>query len=250
MIVLQDREAEDSADTGWLASFDKATGKERWRTEWMDTCCAYTSPHVIQGDQGDRLLVPLSGRLEEFNLETGESLWKVEHMIAQIVSGLAVEDDIMCTVGGAHNDRGMVCFRLLPEGPPEELWHTEGSGGAGAPQVASPVLYKGRLFMTEVGGRAQALDVMTGEGLWKRRIGRGASIHASMVAGDDKVYVVDLYGNATVIQVDDPIHILARNVFIGGGATPAITEDCLVLRGNNELACIATKPRKSAPSAG
>lgn len=236
VVLLQDREDSGSLDTGWLASYDRETGEERWRREWMDTCCAYSSPFVLETEGRERLLVPLSGRFEEVDPSTGEVLWKVDHLQAQLVGSLAIEGDVVCLSGGAHHDRGTVCYRLAPEGPFEELW-SQFLGPA--PHVASAVIYRGKLFMVQQGGRITAVEAETGKPLWRRRIGLGGFYFASLVAGDGKVFAVDTVGNTVVVGVEDKMRILGRNRFVGSGASPAVTPSCFLLRGVSELACLA-----------
>lgn len=56
VIVVQDREYGGTEDVGWMASFDKTTGNELWRNEWVDTCCSYSTPLVTERGGGTSTL--------------------------------------------------------------------------------------------------------------------------------------------------------------------------------------------------
>ncbi|HZO07851.1 MAG TPA: PQQ-binding-like beta-propeller repeat protein, partial [Myxococcota bacterium] len=109
------------------------------------------------------------------------------------------------------------------------------------PQLPTPVLYRGVLYMINDGGILTTLDPATGKALKQGRL-REAVDHyfASPVAGDGKVYFVSKSGIASVLTAgpeQEPLSVadLAEEV----AATPALGDGRLYLRTRSSLYCFA-----------
>ena len=109
------------------------------------------------------------------------------------------------------------------------------------PQLPTPVLYRGVLYMINDGGILTTLDPATGKALKQGRL-RGAvdQYFASPVAGDGKVYFVSKSGIASVLKAgpeQEPLSVadLAEEV----AATPALGDGRLYLRTRSSLYCFA-----------
>ena len=106
------------------------------------------------------------------------------------------------------------------------------------PQLPSPLLYGGVLYMVNDGGIVTALDPGTGEMLSQGRLaGAVDAYYASPVAADGKIYFVSELGLAAVIRPLDPgekspeldvvrVNPLGESVY----ATPAIAPSRLYIR--------------------
>jgi hypothetical protein len=253
VIIAQDQESVKNDDVGWLAAFDKKTGRQIWRRDWDDTCCSYSTPLIVEHEAGQRLLFAHSGSVEEYDLSSGETLWEHFFPINQMVSSIVADKDVLCVAGGAHNVKGATCVRLSGTGKDTEvevLWETT----QGAPETASPVLYDGKLFMVTSQGIVTCIDAVSGERLWRRRLA-GGSYHVSLVAGDGKVYVPNAGGVTTVIALEPEIRVLAENALDRGStASPAIAGGALLMRtrthlvriGKEEVARGGGSPRTAA----
>lgn len=109
------------------------------------------------------------------------------------------------------------------------------------PQLPTPVLYRGVLYMINDGGILTTLDPRSGDVLKRARLREAVdSYYASPVAGDGKVYFVSRGGLATVLAAgaeQRPLSVadLADEVV----ATPALADGRLYLRGKGSLYCFA-----------
>ena len=66
--------------------------------------------------------------------------------------------------------------------------------------------------------------------------------HASLAAGDGKVYFLGIEGNCTVVQAGTEGKVLATNKLSGTFyATPAISDGIIYLRGYGRLVAIQGK---------
>jgi outer membrane protein assembly factor BamB len=239
VILLQDREEGNAEDRGWVVALDKKTGDLLWRDEWMDTCCSYTTPVLVDRGSKQILLVTTSHQANAYDPDTGARLWQVAHRNIQPVPSVAVWEDFVAFPGAIH-DALLSTFRFgaLDE-EPEFLWATRQS----VPDMPSPLYYNGRLYTLHGRGVMVSRNPLTGRAFWRRRLPRG-TYRAALVAGDGKIYAFSANGTTAVIDATiREFNVLRRNrIGTGGsGATPAIAGGCLLLRGSNHLFCIEKK---------
>lgn len=241
VVVVQDREEAYNEDLGWMAAYDSATGDEIWRKQWDDTCCSYSTPLLWRRPgAGEELVFAYSGAVVGHDPKTGERLWRHEYNMWQFVGGLAAQGDVLCVLGGAHNNKGNLCIRVT--GPSrgatiEQLWYERRR----APETSSAVLYGGRLYAVTEGGVMSCYDALSGKLHWAEDLEPGRGFRASLVAGDGKVYAHPTWGPTAVIDATTDEHrIVAWNDLEDGGnnATPAIAGGCLLLRTADRLYCI------------
>lgn len=114
-------------------------------------------------------------------------------------------------------------------------WHYDRS----VPQLPSPLIYGGVLYMINDGGIMTALDPATGQALVQSRLqGAVDNFFASPIAADDKILVVSESGKAVVLKADGALTILAVND-LGDAvyATPALEDGQLYVRTRSALYC-------------
>ncbi len=234
VIVAHDRENGDRP-TGRLFAFDKTTGEELWEQSWSDSCCSYTTP-VIRRQGSSEEVIFLKGRsVAAFDAKSGEPLWSQPIDISQPVASPLLVEDLLVVFSGAHNIRHGAVMRLAGEGKETEieiLWETNQL----IPQTSTPLLYDGRLYSVVKNGTVACFDLSTGTSLWRRRVRGSGGFHASLVAGDGKIYVSSKSGTVNVIDVREGFGLLASNQLEGGvNATPALTGRSILLRTASSL---------------
>lgn len=245
LIVVQDKEWAETEDIGWMGAFDAETGEELWRNRWTETCCAYSTPLIWQRGEDTEMVFAHSGVVVGYDPSTGEQLWEYTYPMLQFVASLVVSgEDLLCALGGAHNNRGNLCLRLTGRGKEtqlEELWYNRHL----APESASAVLYQGNLYAVTERGAMVSYDPISGDIRWRGRLGKGRGYRSSLVAGDGKVYAVATDGFTAVVDANatDSLEALAYNQLGEGGnnATPAVAGGCLIIRSHNELFCIESE---------
>ena len=100
------------------------------------------------------------------------------------------------------------------------------------PEVPSPLLYRGRLYLTRNGGIVTCLDAATGKVIYRARAGAPGAYFASPVAAAGRVYLASGEGVVTVIAAGkEQLEVLARNE-LGEEivATPAILGNAIFVR--------------------
>lgn len=298
----------DQSRGSFVAAFDAASGRERWRTPRPEALSGHSTPVVLErAGSPARLVLPGSFRLDAYDLRTGEVAWFANGLPSEMKSGPVLHDGGAVLVVGygsplnepgqqvklppyaewraAHDadkdgrvvkaeadatsreyfdfidldkdgsvseaewrtnqammaaENGLLAFRSDLAGDVTRsglLWTHRRS----VPQLPTPVLYRGVLYMVNDGGILTTLDPLTGATLKQGRL-RGAvdSYYASPVAGDGKVYFTSRSGIATVLEAgpeQKPLSVsdLADEVV----ATPALSDGRLYLRTHGALYCFA-----------
>jgi outer membrane protein assembly factor BamB len=124
-------------------------------------------------------------------------------------------------------DHGLLAIRVK-ENKPEVIWRENTS----IPEVPSPLLYQGRLFLVRNGGVATCLDAVTGRVIYRARIGAPGAYYASPIAAGGRVYLASSEGVVTVISAGgDQLKIASHNE-LGEEmiATPAIAGHSIYIR--------------------
>ena len=124
-------------------------------------------------------------------------------------------------------DHGLLAIR--PQGDTATVLWRENSS---IPEVPSPLLYQGRLFLVRNGGIVTCLDASTGKVVFRSRPRAPGAYYASPIAADGRIYLASSEGAVTVISaVEDSLVVVARNQ-LGEDivATPAIAGDTIYVR--------------------
>jgi outer membrane protein assembly factor BamB len=103
--------------------------------------------------------------------------------------------------------------------------------------AASPLVYRGLLYLVKNGGLLATVDPESGEILRQDRIpGVEGSIFASPVAADGKLFILNESGKLAVLQSGRDWHVLAVNDLADNCyATPAIADGVIVVRSERDL---------------
>lgn len=239
IIVFRDREKDKAGLLGWIAAYDKKSGERLWQRKWDDTCCSYTTPIVLEGESGTEILVTQARRLVSFDAETGKRRWRVGQEIDQPVGSPLTAGDTLCSASGAHGTKNVACWQLRANSEgrmsPKMLWNMR----RGVNSISTAILYNGLLFSVTDYGGMYCWDPSNGRTLWRNRIGSDG-FSASLIAGDDKVYVFSRFGPAWVVAAKREFELLAENDLPHKDvvATPAIADGCLLVRTRDHLMCV------------
>ena len=118
-------------------------------------------------------------------------------------------------------------------GSPSVLWRMQKF----LPNVPSPLLYRGVMYLIKDGGILTAVDPKTGEVLKQGRLtGALDTYYASPVAGGGHVYLLSQPGKMTVVKAGNPWEIAWSADFEEETyATPAIVGDSMYVRTRSAL---------------
>ncbi len=255
-VVFAHDGVEDVVLAGTLAlkAYDPGTGAERWTVRGLpvSTC---TTPVSTDGllffagwspGKADAPM-PTWERLLESDDKDGAgfiTIDKANPMWKGVMRGLDADKDGRLTreewqrfvdmVGRGEN----VILAVRPGGTGDiTTTHVAWKQTRGVPYVASPLAYRGRLYVVKDGGMVSCFEGRTGKAVYEQeRLGVLGSYYASPVAADGRIYFCSVSGTVVVIEAGDRLEVLARNA-LGERlvATPAIVDNTIYVRTDKAL---------------
>ncbi len=113
------------------------------------------------------------------------------------------------------------------------------------PNVASPLVYDGVVYLAKDGGIVSALDAKTGKLLKAGRLPEAIGKYfASPVAASGRVYFFDAAGVLSVVEAGAQWRVLQTlPLGEGGNATPALVDDRIYVRTHENLYCFGKPSR-------
>ncbi len=233
-----------------VMALDKSTGKEIWkqerRTDARDECLhSYTSPYLYREGKREFLLIHGADYITAHQLKDGTELWRAGSFNPKerynpnfrfVASPVATAGLIV--VPTAKN--GPV-IGLNPDAQSDttnsmqkRVWTLE----RGSPDVPSPLINQGIVYLNRENGALIALDAKTGNQIYQERAYEQRH-RASPVYGDGKIYLTARDGTVTVVKAGRNYEVLSKNE-IGEqiSASPAISNGRIYLRSFDALYAI------------
>lgn len=238
----------DDPEGPFLVALSLETGDELWRVARNDDSERNWSTPFIYEDPSDGVVqVVVNGWpcVVSYQLVDGTELWRIRGGGDNPVpTPFAVDGRIYIT--SAHGDHAPIHvvhptargdLTDLRDSAPNDafLWSVD-RGGA---YMSTPVVCGDYLYLGNSNGIVRCFHARTGEKMYEERLGSGAGVIASLIAGDDKVYCASENGNVYVLPSGPTFELLAVNP-MGHPcfATPAISEGVIFIRTTTELIAI------------
>ena len=237
----------------WVVlALDKMTGKEIWKhnrkSDATDECeQAYTSPILYRDAEREYLVVHGADYVTAHSLEDGNEIWRCGGLnpvmgynpsLRFVASPVATEGLIV--VPSAKN--GPV-LGIDPAAKGDitdskwQLWKLR----QGTPDVPSPLIHEGLIYLCGERGNLTCLDAATGEQLYRERTHRHRH-RASPVYADGHIYLTSRDGIVNVVKAGRKFEIVARNsIEEAVAASPVISNGTLYLRSYQALYAIGKK---------
>ncbi len=232
----------DHEGQSYLYALDKLNGKTIWKAR-RDEPTEWSTPLVIQANSGKQVVLNGQNCVRGYDLENGQELWRCAGQTARPVAS-AVSVGNLVIVGSGFRGSYMAAFRLDGRGNLEGTDAVAWSIDRDTPDIASPLLSKGRLYFHKgKSGVLSCLDAATGKLHYgPSRIPGISRTYASPIAAGGYVYLTGRSGTTVVITDSDELQIVATNsVGEGVDATPAPADDQLLIRGEEHLFCIEAR---------
>jgi outer membrane protein assembly factor BamB len=236
----------------WLVAMDKTTGKEIWKFHRKtdakgESPQAYTTPCLWQEGKEMCLVVVGCDYATCHRLTDGSEVWRLSGLNPKastshriITSPVAVDDVLVLPTC-----RELLVFAMKPgargniaPGHANELWQK----AKGAPDVPTPVIYDGLLYLCGADGFLTCWDARTGKSHYDHQRLHPSRYRASPVYADGKLYLTSRDGNFTVVKTGTEFKVLATNTLPDEfTASPAISNGRIYLRGFETLYAIQAK---------
>lgn len=235
-------EGNPKTQESFVVALDKVTGQEIWKhqriSDGRDECeHSYASPILYRDKEREYLLSHGNDYIIAHSLKDGSELWrcgdlnpkgKYNTTLRFVASPVAVPG--MIVVPSAKN--GPV-FCLKPDGSgditdKESAFYWKKPNGT--PDVPSPIIHDGLVYLLRESGNLVVVDAKTGEQLYEKRT--VADRHrASPVLADGKLYTCARNGTVSVIKAGREFEILSQNKLEGDlSASPAFANGRIYFR--------------------
>jgi len=235
-----------------VVAIDSATGKEVWKVDrksdgHSECLHSYASPCLWLRGTEARLITHGNDYAVAHNLTDGAEVWRAGDLnpkdrynstLRFVASPVAVGNLIVIPTAknGAVVGVKPEATGLLGPGVVGEAWRID----KGTPDVPSPVVYDGRVYLCRETGVLTVLDAVTGKQIYSERAHAG-TYRGSPVAADGKIFLTAKDGTFTVVQAGPELKILAKNKLPDQfTASPAISNGRIYLRGFESLYAIGS----------
>jgi outer membrane protein assembly factor BamB len=230
----------------FIAAYDLENGAELWRTAREGEIPTFSTPAIYRGPTGDEI-VTNGTRVRGYDPKTGALLWHLGPNSEIAVGSPVVTQDLIYVTAGYPPVKPIYAIRpgsrgdlALPEGVSrsEALAWSKSKGGT---YIPSPLVYRGLFYTNENNGLLSCYDAVTGELLYRARIGgTGGAYSASPIAADGRLYFTTEEGETFVVEAGREYRLLAKNRVDGIVlSTPAASDGLLVIRALDRVYGIA-----------
>jgi len=239
-LIHGDRKAETQEAV--VVCIDAATGEGIWQHQrqsdaYDENKHSYASPTIYRDDEGEMLLTHGADYLIAHSLEDGSELWRCGglnpqganyHPTLRFVSSPVAVDNLI-VIPTAKNGP-TVGVRPHGEGDITNTSHVVWQYPNNTPDVPSPLVFDGLVYLCRENGNLQVLDAKTGEEIYQNRTVRDRH-RASPVLADGKLYLTSRNGVITIVKTGREFKILEQND-IGEemAASPVISNGTIYLR--------------------
>jgi outer membrane protein assembly factor BamB len=209
IFLYQDQEASASG-TGFVAAFDKKTGRTVWHTPRAETV-GWGTPVVVRAGDRDELVVSGQRRVAAYDPNTGKEIWTVRGMTFEVIPTPVVgEGLVFCSSG-----RAGPTFAIRPGGSGDVTGtHVAWSTPKGSPFVPSGVVHDGLLYLVnDMQSIATVYEAKTGALVYQGRMGvaQREGFSASPVAVNGKIFFTNDEGETFVLQAGRQFALLHTN---------------------------------------
>ena len=233
----------------FVLCLDAASGRTLWRVvrptdAGKESMESYGTPIPLEAGGRKELLILGGDYLTAHSMDSGAELWRAggfnpkkgEWM--RIVSSPVVSGDLAIAAGPKRQP--VIAVRSGGRGDVTDS-HTAWKFEEFPPDVCTPVLYAGRLYVLD--GDKQmltALDPKSGQKHWQTSLGVRENFKASPTAADGRIFCVSERG--TLVSVDAGSGQVQQSVEMGGGSptrsSVVLSGGDIILRTAEELICI------------
>ncbi len=228
----------------YLAAFNKLTGELHWKVARdyptpVEGDHSYATPHVVQLDGHQAVIVWGAQHLTAHDAADGKVLWSCEGFNPNnklnwvvVASSVVVGDRVVIPYGRGEQLHGVDLTG-------KRVWERKDTGSF----VPTPAAYKGHVYLLHDRGEIECIDPSDGKTLSKGKLPRSsANFYSSPTIADGKVYAAREDGLIFVATAEGPFQVLSQNDMSERMiASPVAINNRLLIRGEQHLFCIGGK---------
>lgn len=233
----------EGTEDPYVAALDKKTGETIWKSirpaELYDPLepvyrKSYQTPIVIEVDGKELLISNAALKCFAHDIHTGEVIWTVHYGDDSTVSQPLFYDGLVYVNSGwLFEDNKPFWTRQYAVDPIGKgdvtKSHIKWTYEDEVPQIPTPVIVDGKMFMVHDRGMVTCLDAKTGTVVWKHEL--NGNFNSSPIYAARNIYFINVKGVCTIIKPGDSFQLIAENdINETVKAVPAFIGDKMLLR--------------------
>jgi len=239
----------DGHKQSFIAAFNLKDGKQAWRVE-RGEITSWTTPTILQNKTRTELIANGGHYIRGYDPLTGKELWRFSDGNTEVkMQAPLIAHGLIYITGGYPAGRPMYAFRpgavgdISLKAGQETNDFIAWRASKGSPYTPTPIIYGDLLYVCSDNGVLTTYDAKTGQQVYQERL--PSSFSASPVAADGKLFLASQDGDVFVVKAGRTFTLLATNP-MGQAlmATPAISNDTLIVRTENYIYAIGENAAK------
>lgn len=235
----------DNEENSFLAALDALTGEELWKVS-RDEKTTYSTPYIWRNSVRTEL-VTTGKTARSYDPATGRLLWQL-NMGGEQAIPLPTGDKDHVYLGNRGGREAVGVYFAVKAGASGDITPAEGktessgvvwmNSGADVGN-ATPLLYKGLIYVFGARGEITCLNSLTGEEIYKTRLQGAGAIWASPWAYNDKIWFYNESGVTRAFKAGETYELISENKLDDRfWASVAVTGNNYIFRGVEKLWCI------------
>lgn len=232
----------DQEDASRLVNLDAKTGEIRWEVPRSEPS-NWSTPVFVPAKGSVQVVLNGTERARGYDLQSGTALWAVGSLSVNAIPTPIFDERFVFCLSGYRKS----VIYAVPRSARGDLTDTDQVAWTyhrDTPYVASPLLYRGRLYMTKgLGSRLSILNPESGQPFVEAvQLPGLTNVYASPIGANGYVYIVDREGNTAVLRAGDSLDVVQVNrIQDTVDASPVVVGDRLYLRSWSAVYCFHTK---------
>lgn len=238
----------EGTEDPYVVALNKKTGETIWKSvrpsEIYDPLepvfrKSFQTPIVIEVDGKELLISNSSFLCFAHDINTGEVIWTIEYGYDSTVSQpLFYNGLVYVNSGWIFEDNKPFFSRQYAVDPTGKgdvtKTHVKWMYEKDVPQIPTPIIVDGRMYMVHDRGMVTCLDPKTGAAIWKEKL--KGNFNASPIYAAGNIYFMNVKGTCTIIKPGDSFQKIAENDIPGTvKPTPVFIADKMILRSDKFL---------------
>jgi outer membrane protein assembly factor BamB len=248
----------------FLVALDKKTGKTAWQVDLPENdppqrfdgfagkksqpMGSWSTPLIVKTGNRDEVVLSIAGEMRGFNPKTGREIWKCDGLNPLIYTSVMAGEGVVVGTGGFFGATVAVKADGAGDISDRKLWSVQREKKN---RLSTGVITKGHVFLCNMDGIAQCLELMTGKDKWSERLkptGASGEIWGSTIMAGDNLYVVNRSGDTLVMKANpEKFELVSTNPLKEmSNSTLAISDGEIFIRTHKALWCISEKNSERA----